>query len=191
MPTATVEPKLSPAVTKFIAHPRKMLIDGKWVNAASGKTFETFNPATGEALARVAEGDKADVDAAVRAARKAFEGGPWRRITPAERTRMLFKLADLIDAHTDELAQLDTLNNGMPLAAARGSCGFAAEILRYNAGWATKFTGETTPHSIPTGEDEHWFTYSLREHKPGDKVTVIVLRNGERISREVTLEVRK
>src|SRR5579864_5485565 len=93
----------------------KMLIDGKWVDSASGKTFETINPATGEVIARVAEGDKADVDKAVKAARKAFEKGPWRKMNARERGRLLYKLADLIEENVDELAALETLDNGKPI----------------------------------------------------------------------------
>src|SRR6188508_3063670 len=89
-----------------------MLIGGKWVNSASGKTFETLNPATGEDICRVAEGDKADIDLAVKAARKAFEGGPWPKMSAAERGRLMYKLADAMEAYIDELAALETLDNG-------------------------------------------------------------------------------
>src|ERR1035437_8964192 len=99
----------------FIAKPRKMLIDGRWVNAASGKTFPTYNPATGEVLAQIAEGDRADIDAAVRAARKAFESGPWPRMSASERGRLMWKLSDLIEAHMEEFALLESLDNGKPL----------------------------------------------------------------------------
>src|SRR5689334_25296749 len=90
---------------------KQMLIDGKWVEAASGKRFETRNPATGELLATVAEGDKEDIDRAVAAARKAFEG-PWSRVTPYERQQLLLKYADLVERHFDELTTLDTLDMG-------------------------------------------------------------------------------
>src|SRR5918911_5649909 len=91
-----------------------MFIDGKWVPSASGKTFETVNPATGEVICRVAEGDKADVDLAVKAARKAFEEGPWRTMNASERGRLLNKLADLIEKNQEELAALESLDNGKP-----------------------------------------------------------------------------
>src|SRR6266487_2484047 len=94
----------------------KMLIDGRWVDSASGKTFPTVNPATGEVITYVAEGDKADVDRAVKAARKAFEQGPWRRMSARERGRLVHKLADLIEKHSDELAMLETLDNGKPIS---------------------------------------------------------------------------
>src|SRR5713226_10217532 len=102
-------------VSDFIGKPRKMLIDGKWVNAASGKTFPTYNPATGEILAQVAEGDREDVEQAVKAARKAFDQGPWRRLTASERGRLIWKLADVLEQHTEEFAYLESLDNGKPL----------------------------------------------------------------------------
>src|SRR5438094_6701947 len=103
--------KLDSSVESFVHAPlRKMLIDGKWVEAASGKTFETLNPATGQVLARVAEGDKEDVERAVRAARRTFDEGAWARMNPSERQRLLLKIADLIEANGDELAQLETLD---------------------------------------------------------------------------------
>src|SRR5262249_13739544 len=108
-----VAARVEPSVEQFVAAPlHKMLIDGKWVDAASGKAFETPDPATGKVLARVAEGDKEDVDRAARAARRAFDEGPWPRWTPAERERLLLKIADLIEANGLELAQIETLDNG-------------------------------------------------------------------------------
>ena len=96
-------------------HQTKMLIDGEWVDAMSGRTFKTINPATGDVITEVAEGDKADVDLAVKAARRAFDNGPWSRMTARERGRLLYKLADLIEEHIDELAALETLDNGKPI----------------------------------------------------------------------------
>ena len=97
---------------------KKMLIDGQWVDAASGKTFETLNPATGEVLATVAEGDAEDIDRAVAAARRAFEG-PWSKVKPFERQNLLLKLADLVEQHFEELSQLDTLDMGAPITHAK------------------------------------------------------------------------
>ncbi len=94
----------------------KLLINNRWVEAASGKTFATINPATGEVICRVAEGDTADIDLAVKAARKAFETGPWRKMDARDRGRLLNKLADLIEKNIDELAALETLDNGKPIA---------------------------------------------------------------------------
>ena len=110
-----ISPQIHPQVAEFVDKPRKMLINGKWVNAASGKTFPTYNPATGEILAQVAEGDSQDIEEAVRAARKAFDHGPWRKMTASERGRLIWKLADLLEEHTEEFAYLESLDNGKPL----------------------------------------------------------------------------
>src|SRR6204780_5686689 len=107
------------SVEEFTAAPRKLFINGQWADAASGKTFETPNPATGETLARVAEGDAEDINRAVRAARAAFEDGPWARMTPSDRGRIIWKIGDLILDHVDELAQLETLDNGRPFTIAQ------------------------------------------------------------------------
>src|SRR5271163_1236144 len=119
MAITTALPELKKGVTEFLSKPRKMLIDGKWLEAASGKTLETYNPATGEVLARVAEGDREDIDRAVKAARRAFENGPWPAMPPAERARLLLKLADLLESHLEEFAELETLDNGKPIFFSR------------------------------------------------------------------------
>ena len=151
-------------VSDFIAKPRKMLIDGKWVNAASGKTFATYNPATGEILAQVAEGDRADIDAAVQAARRAFDKGPWTRMTASERGRLVWKLADLLEEHLEEFATLETLDNGKPLTVARGAdVPLAVEMFRYMAGWATKLEGTTIPLSVGYTPGANYHAYTLRE----------------------------
>src|SRR6201984_1716141 len=98
---ATAVSPIDSRVNEFLEKPRKMLIDGKWVNSISGKTFPTYNPATGEVLAQVAEGDKADVDAAVKAARKAFESGPWSRMSPTQRGKLIWKLGDLLEQNVE------------------------------------------------------------------------------------------
>src|SRR5262252_3726985 len=119
-----------------------MLIGGKWVDSASGKTFPTVNPATGETICQVAEGGKADIDRAVKAARKAFEEGPWRKMGASERARLIFKLADLLEKHADEFAQLETLDNGKPIKESRYvDLPQAIETFRYYAGWVTKLEG--------------------------------------------------
>ncbi|WP_220129641.1 aldehyde dehydrogenase family protein [Sphingomonas chungangi] len=123
-----------------------MLIDGKRVPALSGERFETRNPATGELLARVASGGEDDVDAAVAAARRAFEG-PWSRMKPAERQRIMLRLADLVEANYDELALLDTLDLGAPLSRTRAGKARAGALLRYYAGQATLIAGETLGNS--------------------------------------------
>jgi phenylacetaldehyde dehydrogenase len=151
-------------VSDFIGKTRKMLIDGKWVDAASGKTFPTYNPATGEVLAQVAEGDKADIDAAVKAARRAFDSGPWSRMTASERGRLVWKLADLLEEHTEEFATIETLDNGKPLTVARAAdVPLAVDMFRYMAGWATKLEGTTIPLSVPYTPGAQYHAYTLRE----------------------------
>ena len=137
---------------------KKMLIDGKWVDAASGKKFETHNPATGELLATVAEGDAEDINRAVAAARRAFEG-PWSKVKPFERQGLLLKLADLVEKNFEELSQLDTLDMGAPISRTRGSRLRVLGMLRYYAGQATALHGETIENSLP-GEI---FSYTLKE----------------------------
>src|ERR1700735_3854560 len=144
-------------VLNFLRRPKRLLIGDKWVAAKSGKTFETINPANEEVLALVPEGDKADVDEAVKAARKAYESGKWPTINPHQRAKYLLTIADLIEKHVDELAILETLNNGMAISLARGFTLMAADTFRYYAGWATKIYGETNP------SDPSMFNYTLRE----------------------------
>lgn len=123
----------------------KLLINNQWVNSLSGKTFPTFNPATGEEICQIAEADAADVDAAVQAARAAFEG-PWRRMSAADRGRLLNRFADLIEANADQLARLETLDNGKPCHVARAAdLPLTIACYRYYAGWADKVEGKTIP----------------------------------------------
>ena len=138
--------------------PKRLLIDGKWREAASGKTFDSINPATGELLAKVAEGDAEDIDRAVEAARRAFEG-PWSRAKPFDRQAILLKFADLVEQHADELTELDTLDMGAPVARTRPMRRRAVALLRYYAGMATALHGETIENSVP-GEV---FSYTLKE----------------------------
>jgi acyl-CoA reductase-like NAD-dependent aldehyde dehydrogenase len=147
------------AVASFLkASPKKLLINGKWVAPKSGKTFESINPATEDVLALIAEGDKADVDEAVKAARKALEEGKWGQIGPHERARYLFRIAELIDKNTDELAELETLDNGKGVMFSKAfDIPAAAETFRYYGGWCTKLYGETNP------SDPSMFNYTLRE----------------------------
>src|SRR6185369_4911072 len=119
--STAVAPMVNETVSKFIATPRKMLINGKWVDAISGKTFPTYDPATGKEMAYVAEGDKADVNLAVTAARNAFDKGPWRKMTASERGRLIWKLGDLLEKNLEEFAQLESLDNGKPLTVARAA----------------------------------------------------------------------
>src|SRR6202051_2803214 len=119
MATVLSSVRMDDKVTSYISKDRKMLINGQWEEAVSGKTFATYNPATGEVLARVAEGDREDIDRAVKSARAAFETGPWSKITASERGRMIWKLADLIEENLEEFAEIESLDNGKPLKIAR------------------------------------------------------------------------
>jgi phenylacetaldehyde dehydrogenase len=161
MATATQAVPLTENVSRYVAKTRQMLINGKWVEAASGKTFPTYNPATGEVLAKVAEGDQEDINRAVSAARAAFETGPWRKLTPSERGRMIWKLADLIEKRGEEFAQLESLDNGKPVTVARvADVPATVDMFRYMAGWATKIEGNTITLS---GQGDKFFAYTLRE----------------------------
>ncbi len=124
----------------------QLLIGGKWMDAASGKTFETVCPATEEKIADIAEGDKADVDLAVKAARKAFESGPWSTMDARDRGRLMYRLADLIEENKEELAALESLDNGKPIRDARAAdVPLTIDCLRYYAGYADKIHGQTIP----------------------------------------------
>ena len=156
---ATKQQELNPAVVKFLSNaPKKMLINGEFVAAKSGKTFDTINPATGEVIVKVCEADKADIDLAVKSARKAFEG-PWKKFTPYQREMLLHKLANLIEKNADEFAQLETLDNGKPINESSAvDVPASIQHFRYYAGWATKIHGETLPVSAG-----NFHTYTLRE----------------------------
>ena len=160
MTIAIRRPSLGSAATAFLAKPHKLLIDGKWVDARSGKTFAVEDPATEEKIADVPAGDKADIDLAVAAARRAFETGPWSRISPAERSRLVWRLGDLLEQHADEFAELEALDNGKPVTNARqGDVQGSIDMFRYMAGWATRLNGET----IPVSSAGNWHAYTLRE----------------------------
>jgi phenylacetaldehyde dehydrogenase len=164
MGTLASSTQIDPRVASFIEKPRQMLIDGDWVDSVSGKTFPSYDPSTGEVLATVAEGDKADIDLAVKAARKAFESGPWRKMSVSERGRLIWKLADLIEQHLEEFAFLESLDNGKPLTIARAAdVPLAADLFRYMAGWATKIEGNTIPISVPYTPRARYLSYTLRE----------------------------
>ncbi len=146
--------------TKAKIEPGKLLIGGEWKPSASGAVFDTVNPATGEVLTQVASATADDVDRAVQSARAAFddEKGPWRRLTANDRARLLWKLADLIEKNIDEIAELETLDNGKPVFESRYvDLPMVAEVFRYYAGWANKIHGET----IAARPDA--FTYTMRE----------------------------
>ncbi len=164
MSVATAETAVTPYVQQFLSSTRKMLIDGKWVDAISGTTFPAFNPATGEVMSQIPDGQREDINLAVKAARAAFETGAWRTMTPSERGKLIWKLADLIEAKTEELAQLESLDNGKPVGVARAAdVPLAADLFRYMAGWATKIEGNTIPISVPYAPGAQFHAYTLRE----------------------------
>jgi acyl-CoA reductase-like NAD-dependent aldehyde dehydrogenase len=138
--------------------PRGLLIDGQFVDASDGQTIEVRNPATGAVQAEVAIAAAEDVDRAVASARKAFEGA-WGEVTPSERGKILWRAADLIERNAEELALIESLDNGKPLAEANGDMWFAAETFRYYAGAATKIDGRTVTPSNPG----KWHAYTRRE----------------------------
>jgi aldehyde dehydrogenase (NAD+) len=123
----------------------RLFINNEFVDPKEGKTFDTFNPATGEVIAKVAEAGAADVDRAVKAARTALESGTWAKMDAADRGRLLFKLADLIERDSEELAQLESLNCGKTIRDSRGDMQGVVNTLRYYAGWADKIEGRTVP----------------------------------------------
>lgn len=154
------KPALGSAAAAFLSKKKKMLIDGRWVEAVDGGTFAVEDPATEEVIAHVPAGDRVDIDHAVAAARRAFETGPWSRISPAARQRLVWTLADLIERNADELAELEALDNGKPITCARrDDINGTVEMFRYMAGWATRMNGEQIPVSSPG----NWHAYSVRE----------------------------
>jgi acyl-CoA reductase-like NAD-dependent aldehyde dehydrogenase len=148
-------------VARFLREqPKKLFIGGKWVEAASGKTFATLDPSTGEVLAHVAEGGAEDIDRAVAAARRAHESGVWRDLPPAERAKALWRVGDLIEERAQEFAELESLDNGMPVNDALNfKVPLAAATFRYYAGWVTKLEGATQSLSLPG----KYLSYTLRQ----------------------------
>jgi phenylacetaldehyde dehydrogenase len=164
MSTVVSEYSISKPTQQFLDRVGSLWINGQWKSARLGETFDVYNPATGEVIARCAAGGQADIDAAVHAARRAFESGPWAKMTPSERGRLLWKLGDLLEQHTEELAEIETLDNGKPLAVARAAdVPLAVDLFRYMAGWATKISGETFPISVPYMPGAEFFSYTARE----------------------------
>jgi aldehyde dehydrogenase (NAD+) len=136
----------SPYESQVAISATKLLINNRWVPSESGKTFATINPSTGEEICQVAEADAADVEKAVKAARAAFEHGPWRKTAASQRGRLLLRLADLIEKNADELARLESLDNGKPVSVAKAvDVAASAGCYRYFAGWADKIQGKTIP----------------------------------------------
>ncbi len=157
---AGIDSRLGEAAAAFVRGKQQMLIDGKLVSASSGKTFPVYNPATGEVICEAPEGDHVDVDEAVHAARRAFDSGAWSSVSPSQRGQLLWKLADLLEQHTDEFAELESLDNGKPVSVARvADVPLAVDLFRYMAGWATKTLGSTIP--LSAGQD--FLSYTVRE----------------------------
>jgi len=155
---------ITPANKAFLGRPHKLLIDGEWVAAASGKTFEVRDPSSDAVIARCAEGDAADVDRAVAAARRAFDEGEWSRLRPVDRERLLHRLADLIEKHADELAELESIDNGKSIVMARHvDVKHALEVWRYMAGWPTKIEGKVLPVSGALMPDQQYTAFSMLE----------------------------
>ncbi|MBH70972.1 MAG: betaine-aldehyde dehydrogenase, partial [Pelagibacteraceae bacterium] len=158
--------ELKTPVKSWVPSKKQLLIGGKWVDAKNGKTFDVENPATGDIVAQVADGKKEDIDEAVKAARKAFESGPWKDMSASERGKIVWKIGDAILKYGDELAELESLDNGKPLAVARAAdVALSADIFHYMAGWATKIKGDTfeisTDHFYTPGQK--YFSYTLKE----------------------------
>lgn len=149
--------EILPEVTKFIEGSPQMIIGGQPTGAKSGETFQDMDPSSGKPLTEVPRGDVADIDAAVASAREAFEDRRWSGLRPGKRTEVLFKLADLIKRNIQELAQIESLDVGKPMAIASGEMWLVSEVFRYYSGWPTKIYGETNP------TDDNMFVYGLRE----------------------------
>ncbi len=160
MATLTVDPLVSRRTADFVTQAHRIFIDGRFVESASGKTFPVYNPATGDVITHVPEAEAEDVNRAVLAARRAFDEGPWPRILPSERGRLLWRLADLVEKHLDEFAEIESVDNGKPYSVARvADVPLTVDMFRYMAGWATKISGTTLP--LSAGYDFH--SYTMRE----------------------------
>nr|WP_323848763.1 aldehyde dehydrogenase family protein [Mycolicibacterium mucogenicum] len=162
--TVTLTTDLDPRTADFISRPQQMYIDGQWVESASGRRFDTVDPATEQVITTVPHSDAEDVDRAVLAARRAFEDGPWPAMTPAERQRMIWRIAEGITARADQFAELESIDNGKSVVVAKAvDVTWAAEIFYYYAGWATKIEGRTVPVSVPWAPGGKFHAFTLRE----------------------------
>ncbi|HEX9275465.1 MAG TPA: aldehyde dehydrogenase family protein [Casimicrobiaceae bacterium] len=155
---------ISEAASAFVAAPKKMLIGADWVDAADGARLDVRNPANGEVFAHVPAGNAVDIDRAVRAARAAFEDGPWPAMSPVQRERLLLALADKIEANAQQLAEIESLDNGKSVMLARHvDMAMAVDFLRYMAGWATKIEGATHDVSVPFIPQAKFFAWTRKE----------------------------
>ena len=160
MATIPVDSRIDSKTAEFVSRQHRMLIDGRFVSAAAGKTFPVYNPATGEIIAHVPEAEAEDVDRAVLAARHAFDEGPWGKMSSSERGKLIWKLADLLEANLEEFAELESLDNGKPFSVAKvADLPLAVDMFRYMAGWATKISGSTLSFGTPGA----FHSYTLRE----------------------------
>src|ERR1700723_967508 len=160
MATIPVDSRITSKTAEFFSRQHRMLIDGRFVPAASGKTFPVYNPATGEVVAHVPEAEQEDVDRAVLAARHAFDEGPWRKMTTSQRGQLIWKLADLLEANLEEFAEIESLDNGKPFSVAKvADVPLAIDMFRYMAGWSTKISGSTLNFSTPGA----FHSYTMRE----------------------------
>jgi phenylacetaldehyde dehydrogenase len=161
MSTTTAIPSSAEA---FLGRSKRMLIDGEWVEARHGRTLEVYDPATGEIIDHVPAGDAEDVADAVAAARRAFEDSDWSRMTAAERGRVIWRIGDLILENAEELAEIESLDNGKPVGVARvADVPLAAELFQYMAGFSTKVHGSTFPISVPYAPGAQFHAYTLKE----------------------------
>ena len=156
----------SPRVQEFLSGTRPLLINGEWKAAASGETFAVYNPASGAEIAQVAEGGAEDINQAVAAARKVFDdpNHAWNTMTPSERGKLIWKIGDLILEHADELAELESLDNGKPMGVAKvADVPLSADLFHYMAGWTTKLEGNTIPISVPYAPGAKFHAFTVRE----------------------------
>lgn len=161
---STIASPVPETLEPFLSAPKKVLINGEWVAPKSGETLDVINPATTKVIGQIAAGGAEEINAAVLAARSAFDSGPWSKMNSADRGKLIWKLGDLIDANAKELAQLETLDNGKPFAVAHAAdVPLAADIFRYMAGWCTKIEGNTIPLNVPYAPDSQFHAFTMRE----------------------------
>ncbi len=155
--------RYSDTVQKFLDRKHQLFINGEWIDSASGQTIEVLDPATEKIVANVQRANSEDIDKAVKAARRAFEGS-WSKLSASERGRLIWKLADLLEANLEEFAELESIDNGKPISVARvADVPLSVDMFRYMAGWATKIEGSTIPISVPYAPGSEFFTYTRRE----------------------------
>jgi phenylacetaldehyde dehydrogenase len=156
--------KLGVASRNYLAATQRLFIGGRFVESATGRTIPVIDPTSGQEVARVPEGDAHDIDKAVTAARHAFDAGPWPKLRPSQRERIMLRLADLLEQHAQEFSELESVNSGRTLAGTRLiDVNLSVDYLRYMAGWTTKIHGQTLNTSTPYAPDARFFAMTLRE----------------------------